>query len=285
MIEDDNGSSTAQTWATRTSTRQEPLNPLTPSVATGYYSRKSSNRNRESNLNEGRLSDTLNTAYIDIQEEDQSLMSNCVRWIASYVGSCFSPHIMLVILRLLKILTTLFLVFTIFSNLMYLSFVALFVDKDVIAKIGGSRDTIIRLYGLLLLAIALIVELDITNFMKSFVGLKPFIPRSFLLFFIAVITNSPNLHDYHNAAQFDSYATDDVYNNDDTYDQLVSQSIPGSTVVFQTVTTFVLSFCAIWYFLLGLMCFDRFTPKAFISRLDPVQTTVIQTPSAPVPVV
>lgn len=33
--------------------------------------------------------------------------------------------------------------------------------------------------------------------------------------------------------------------------------------------------CAIVYLVLGLMCFDRFTSKAFLSTHDPVATTAI----------
>ena len=48
-----------------------------------------------------------------------------------------------------------------------------------------------------------------------------------------------------------------------------------SRVPFSSIRTI----CAFTYFVLGIFCCDRFTPRAFMSETDPVKATAIpQTP-------
>ena len=187
------------------------------------------------------LNDRLNAAHIDVNQDDNSFHANQTRIIAACVGKMISPRQMLIILRILKALTFAFLVFTLIADVMYIFFVEFFTSKAVSTKIGGTRDTIIRIYGLGLVAMALAIELDMANVTKLFPGFKGFIPRSVLLFFIATVTNSHPLHESHNGRNRRSsnsryYRSDDYYN----YDSQVSQEIPDSTVVFQMVTSVVL---------------------------------------------
>mmetsp|Transcript_1690 Transcript_1690/g.2617 ORF Transcript_1690/g.2617 Transcript_1690/m.2617 type:complete len:278 (-) Transcript_1690:89-922(-) len=225
------------------------------------------------------LNETLNTEYIDIPPEDTSLFANTTRSIAGMVGRCCTPRQILVVLRILKALTFAFLVFTVVADLMFIYFVEIKASEEVNAKVGGTRDTIIRVYGLALTVIALLIELDVTSLSRQFLGLKSFIPRALLLFFIATITGSNPLHE-------DSYAgmnkgdDDDAYGGDDAYgysDQQVSAEIPSSTVIFQMVTSMVLTCCAFFYLILGLLCVDRLRAKAFMSSRNPISDTAIPT--------
>eukprot|EP00521_Asterionellopsis_glacialis_P006354 CAMPEP_0195282592 /NCGR_PEP_ID=MMETSP0707-20130614/1394_1 /TAXON_ID=33640 /ORGANISM="Asterionellopsis glacialis, Strain CCMP134" /LENGTH=261 /DNA_ID=CAMNT_0040341575 /DNA_START=17 /DNA_END=802 /DNA_ORIENTATION=- len=220
---------------------------------------------------EGKLNEKLNAEHLDLDENDESSWAKLTRLVALNVGTIFAPRTMLIMLRILKAITCVFLALTVISNLMYLVYIMFFVTNEVAAKTGGSRDIILRFYGLILLGLAIAAELDLASIMKYFLGLKSFISRGLLLFLISIMTNSPNLHQRHNGGKSNYFNGGD----DDTYDQDVSQEIPGSTVMFQTVTSFFIGCCAVAYFLMGIMCFDRFTTKAFVSKTDPIKRTAI----------
>ena len=211
-----------------TSTQSQKIEPLTQKPS-------------KAKMNLG-LNDRLNAAYIDVNQDDNSFHANQTRIIAACVGKMISPRQMLIILRILKALTFAFLVFTLIADLMYIFFVEFFASKAVSTKIGGTRDTIIRIYGLGLVAMALSIELDMANVTKLFPGFKGFIPRSVLLFFIATVTNSHPLHESHNGRNRSSSSNNKYYRSDDFYnfDSQVSEEIPDSTVVFQMVTSVVL---------------------------------------------
>lgn len=214
----------------------------------------------------GGLNERLNTDYVDISPEDTSLPARITRAITVCVGKFCTPREILVVLRLLKAVTFCFLCLTIASDLMYIFFVGLVVSDDVNNQLGGLRDTIIRFYGLFLAIMAILIELDMGNFVKHFSGFKGFIPRSLLLFFIATITNAHPLH----KKRTDN--DDGQYNDDDV---AISTPIPNSAIAFQMVTSFILFLCACVYFAMGLMCFDRFTSRAFLSNKDPLVSTAI----------
>lgn len=189
------------------------------------------------------LNETLNTDYIDIAPDDTSLFANTARAITSIVSSCCTPRQILIVLRVLKALTFAFLVFTVVADLMFIFFIEIKASEEVLTKVGGTRDTVIRVYGLILTIIALMIELDIDLIVKNFAGLKSFITRAFLLFFVATITSSSPLHNDYKGRTASSNG-DDAYNDDDTNgkytDQQVSQEIPSSTVIFQMVTSLIL---------------------------------------------
>jgi len=233
----------------------------------------------------GRLNDRLNVEFIDVPEEDSSIGASVTRGITSQVGKCCTPRQMLVVLRILKALTFSFLVFTIAADLMYIVFVELIASSEVNTRLGGFRDTTIRVYGIILTVMAILIELDVTRAVKHFSGLKGFIPRALLLFFIATITNAHPLHTISETEEVemndDDYAQDDeLYVGDDDFDN-TGVSVPSSTVVFQLVTSFTLAICACTYFVLGVLCFDRFTAKAFLSDSDPLVSTAIPHQTTP----
>ena len=186
------------------------------------------------------LNDTLNTSYIDVPEEDTSPWAKTTRLIAGCTGKLFSPRQVLVMIRILQTLTFACLVFTIIADLMYIFFVSLVVSDEVNAKVGGARDVIIRWYGLAMAIMALMVEFELPFFLKQFPALKGYVPRSFLLFFVATITSPNPLHYDYAFNKKEENKNDDYYADDDMYDQQVSKEIPGSTVRFQMVTSFLL---------------------------------------------
>lgn len=147
------------------------------------------------------------------------------------------------IIRTLQTFTFAVLVFTVFSDLMYLVFVSL-ASAEVNVKVGGVRDAIIRVYGLAMTVMALMIEFDVASFLKYFAGLRGYVPRSLLLFFIATITSPNPLHAEYafnrNKDEVTDDNFDDYYDGDDQVDQQVSAEIPGSTVRFQMVISFLL---------------------------------------------
>jgi hypothetical protein len=191
------------------------------------------------------LNDRLNTNYIDIPAEDVSFCANLTRYIVSCVGHLSTPRQLLAGLRIVKAVTFCFLVLTIASDITYVCFVEMLASSAVRAKVGGSRDTIIRLYGLAMVILAIMIELDASYTTKYFSGLKGFLPRSLLLFFIATITGGNPLHDKSSyKSNSGSSSSNYSYNNYNSYssyiDTQVTNEIPSSAVVFQMVTSFVL---------------------------------------------
>lgn len=160
------------------------------------------------------------------------------------------PRQILVILRVLKAITFCTLCLTIVADLMFIFWVELKISDDVSIKLGGTRDKIIRAYGTVLAGIAVLVELDMTFISRNLSGLKPFIARSIMLLFIASVSGvSPMIgyekrqnkkNNYNN-----NYAYDDddgnAYNNySNSQGHSISDEVPGSTVAFQAMTSFVL---------------------------------------------
>jgi hypothetical protein len=199
--------------------RQQPLNP-NGSVGTRTTS----------------LNDRLNTDYVNVAGDDSSINAQVTRTICGFVGTFATPRELLVILRILKAITFCFLILTVAANLMYIIFLELLATKEVKVIAGGSRDLIIRIYGLFLSVIAICIELDYVDVVKSFYGFKGFIPRALLLFFISAITGAHPLHGAEAARGDDDAVYDDVV-DDDIY---TTSDIPGSAVVFQMVTSFIL---------------------------------------------
>lgn len=207
------------------------------------------------------LNDRLNTSYIDVPVDDTSWHAALTRGIVEFVGTMVTPKQMLGVLRVLKAITLSFLVLTIAADLMYMSLLEVFASESLRAQVGGKRDTIIRFYGLVLSAIAIGIEFDVSKITKNFSGLKGFIPRGFLLFFIATLTrahpivnnfaggskssSSSSSSNYANAND-DAYADDangdDVAATDDyTYHmQQEAADIPYSSIVFQQVASSIL---------------------------------------------
>lgn len=210
---------------------------------------------------QGNLNDTLNPECIDVSEDDVGLRSNLVRTIIRVVSKCFTPRKIIIILRLLKALTFCLLCLTLAADLMYIFFVKMEINQEIFDKFGGTRDLVIRIYGVGIVIMALMMELDMPFMNTNFAGLKGFFPRSLLLLFISMITTPPSIF-------WDG--NDDEYSGDDR-----SNEIPDSSVVFQAATSGLLGACALLYFILGMLCFDRFTTRAFLSDRDPVTSTVI----------
>ena len=180
------------------------------------------------------LNAKLQTEHLDIPDDDTSILANITRTISKVVGAMLSPRQVLGLLRVLKAITLSFLVLTILSDLMYIIFVELLSDEKIQALAGGHRDTIIRLYGLAMSFLGLAIELDYRKVVRKFSGLKGFIPRSLVYFFIMQITGSHPImikykHKKDNNIQYD----------DDTFDVQDIQ-IPSSAIGFQRVTSFVL---------------------------------------------
>jgi len=221
------------------------------------------------NQNPASLNDRLATKYVDVPVDDQSCQAQMTRRVANFVGSILTPKQVLAILRVLKAVTLCFIVLTIIANILYLFTVKLFASKEVQAAAGGNRDTLIRLYGLVLSFIALAIEIDYVKVVRRYSGLKAFIPRGLLYLFIAIITASRphrsepvnnNYNQYQYQQQNDDAAGDDAAGDDAAQDDQyyyqqaaasqpvdVTDEIPSSAVAFQMVAAYVLYVSNHWY--------------------------------------
>jgi len=189
------------------------------------------------------LNDRIDTNHINLPADDTSVCAKITRLVLSCTSRIFTPRQVLVAIQTLRTLTFAVLVFTVIADLMYIFFVTLVASDEVNAKVGGARDAIIRIYGLAMTVMALAIEFDVTSFLKYFSGLRGYMPRSLLLFFIATITSPNPLHaEYAFSRDKDNNDDDlnEVYQDDDQYDAEVSAEIPGSTVRFQMVISFLL---------------------------------------------
>lgn len=202
------------------------------------------------------LNTSLQTQYIDLDDSDDSMFANVTRAISACVGSFCTPKQVLGLLRVLKAVTLTFLVLSILANLMFILFVQILSSDAVKDAAGGHRDVFLRLYGLGFCLLGLAIELDYSKVVKKFSGLKGFMPRAALYFFIAQITAShptylrltkgadDNSQGYDYGAQGDD-ADEDAEN--DGYNAAVSQyyddaleEYPSSAIGFQRVTSIVL---------------------------------------------
>jgi hypothetical protein len=191
------------------------------------------------------LNDTIDTTHINVPPDDTSIYAQITRLVLSCTSRLFTPRQVLIVIRALQTLTFAVLVFTVIADLMYIFFVTLVASDEVNAKVGGTRDCIIRLYGLAMTVMALLIEFDATPCLKYFSGLRGYLPRSLLLFFIATITSPNPLHKEYafnrdSEEEDDDALYDDYYQEDGQYDEQVSNEIPGSTVRFQMVISFLL---------------------------------------------
>lgn len=219
------------------------------------YATHKASRAKKAGINISGLNRRLRTEFIDVNPNDDSVWASLIRGIVGLVGSCFTPRQILVALRLLKAVTVAFVALTAAANMVYISCVE-FVAPVQYAYFGHRRDTVLRVYGLAFAVLALLIELD-KFVMKNFRVLKGFLSRFFLLFFVSTVS-------YCHPAQLEA----DLNNG-------VDSGIPMSAVVFQMVASSVLACCSFAYLLFGLLCFDRFTSRAFLSTQDPVASTAI----------
>jgi len=222
------------------------------------------------------LNDRLNTSFVNVADDDNSVDAKITRAITACMGNLITPRFLLILLRVLKAITFCFLILTLAANLMYIVFLEVATVKQVKELAGGRRDMIIRIYGLVLLVVAICIELDHTAVVKSFYGFKGFIPRAMLLFFISTITGTRPLK------VPSDQRDDDLYYDDDSY--YIDADIPQSAIIFQMVTSFILGMCALAYFVFGCLCLDRFTSRAFLSTDDPLVSTAIPRPPTVQPV-
>lgn len=187
------------------------------------------------------LNDTLDTTHISIPEDDQSIYAKLTRLILTCTSRLFTPRQVLVSIRILQMLTFAVLVFTVIADLMYIFFVTLVASDEVNQKVGGTRDALIRIYGLGMTIMALLIEFDVKSCLKYFSGFRGYMPRSLLLFFIAIITSPNPLHEeYAFNRNTDEGGNDDLYDDYYQYDEQVSNEIPGSTVRFQWLISLLL---------------------------------------------
>ena len=205
------------------SDNQQPLNPNSGD--------QGSEGTRTTSLN-----DRLNTDYVDVGRNDKAVTAMVTKSVTEFVGKFITPRQLLVVLRLLKAITFCFLVLTLAADLMYIAFLEVLASREVRNIVGGRRDMIIRVYGLFLAVIAMFIELDIPKVVKSFYGFKGFIPRAALLFFISSITGAHPLQSNQVEIGDDDAKYDDFI--DDNFSEVLD--VPGSCIVFQMVTSFVL---------------------------------------------
>lgn len=230
------------------------------------YATHRASRAKKTNINISGLNRRLRTEYIDVDPSDESITASLIRGIVGIVGSLFTPRQILVALRLLKAITVAFIALTTAANLVYIACIEFVSPNNPNPYFGHHRDTVLRLYALAFAILSLLIELD-KFVMKNFKVLKGFLARFALLFFVATVT-------YSNPKMVASYNYNDG-NDDNAAGYNAYSGVPTSAVVFQMVASSVLACCSFAYLLFGLLCFDRFTSRAFLSTQDPVASTAI----------
>jgi len=227
--------------------------------------------------------DKLNPRHVDVAEDDESIMGQLVKFITSLIGGCFSPQFLIVVFRLLKAFTFCCLCAVIISECIFVFLVEVRVSSDILKKLGGTRDQVIRVYGIFLAFVAMFIELDMSIVDKYYYFMKSFLPRSCLLFFVtflsgvnpiigyekSVLGNLRNYDDDDGGANYYGNNNDNNYyaggSTQDETSALISSEVGGGAVAFQATTTFFLFICASAYFVMGIMCLDRFTSDAFLA--------------------
>ena len=165
------------------------------------------------------LNRRLRTEFIDVDPNDDSVIARLIRGIVGIVGSCFTPRQILVALRLLKAIAVAFIALDIAANVVYMACAEFMANNSSYSYFGHRRDTVLRMYGLVFAAVALLIELD-RFAMKNLKMLKGFLARFGMLFFVATAT-------YCHPAQMKN-----------AYD--AASGVPPSAVVFQMVASMVL---------------------------------------------
>eukprot|EP00980_Cylindrotheca_fusiformis_P011250 scaffold2585_cov135-Cylindrotheca_fusiformis.AAC.2 len=215
------------------------------------------------------LNDKFDTQHVR-QSSDGSIVGQAEQRIIDFVGSKVTPRQLLCVLQVLKGITTCFLLMTMAANIMYIVFVEVVASQEVKELAGGHRDLLIRIFGIALNTVAILIELDYSQYIKEFCGLKGFICRGFMISFIAIVTSPDPTH----------YALVQAHGDDDVYMSNASNEIPGSAVAFQMTASFVLGCCGFVYLVFGLLLIDRFTSETFLSTENPLVTTAIPSPDA-----
>jgi hypothetical protein len=225
------------------------------------------------------FNESLDASHIDVSPKDQSMTASVVRTMTSSVAKVFSPRSVIILLRLLKAVTFVLLSFTIVANLTFI-FVLESLSDEIISKVGGNRERMMRLYAVVLAFLAILIELDIAVTKKHWSGLKGFFPRSLFLYMISVMTASAPIIHYERVHNRSSKSDDDYgsygghqyynknkysYGSNTSSSTLISSELHGGPIWMQGSAAFFLSIAALVYFFLGLLCFDRFTSKAFLA--------------------
>lgn len=177
------------------------------------------------------LNHKLQVEHLDVAPDDPSCHAAVVRGTATFVSSLFTPRQVLGFLRLLKALTFCGLVLTGVADVLYVTFLHIQSSPDVRALAGGTRDVVLRGYGLVLAVLAIGIEVDAKRVVKQWPALKGFVARSGLLLLVAVSTGSQ------------PYNYQRVSVNDDAayyYGYQEGPQIPSAALVFQMVTSWAL---------------------------------------------
>lgn len=186
-----------------------------------------------------KLNESLQTQYLDLDDDDVSSLSRAIRYITKAVGNIFTPWQILGLLRVLKAATLAFLALGSLATTMFIIVVQIIATEQVRGVSGGMRDIVLRLYAVGLSILGFCIELDYSRLIKKLNVLRGFFPRAGLYFLISQLTAPPPIKKLlanegvtENAVNYDD---DQSYSN---YDSGVA--IPSSSIGFQRVTSFVL---------------------------------------------
>jgi len=215
----------------------EPLDPGAPPLSLPQHHDEMSGVSGRSPSQQG--SETLPVAAVP-----RTLSDAAADHVTRAVSVCCTPQQILIVMRLLKAVTFCFLILNVAADIMVLCFLGL----GSAGGASGVREFVIRLYGMGLSGVAVALELDVGSITDGFRGLKGYVARALLLLLISIITQNKG-----------------NYPNDDQ----------GSVIVFQFVTSLVILICALVYFVLGMLCCDRFTSRLFLQSKDPTISTAI----------
>jgi len=195
----------------------------------------------------------LDSVHVDIPGNEDSVKAELVMIISSKVGSLISPKFLIVLFRIQKALTSFCLLLTIIAELVWLV-VMMIIGEDLFNIIGGRRDAVLRVFGVVLAVLSFLIEQDVM--IVDYVPImKLFLMRFLSISFISVLACTHTVIGLGLGFGF--------LNGDGV---LVLSGFYGFAVLFQAGVSHALSLCSFTYLIMGLLCLDRFTADAFLAE-------------------
>lgn len=194
------------------------------------------------------LNSKLKTDCVDVSPEDTSFRAKYVRFMAPKVGRMFTPRKMIAVLRILKALTFFFIVLDVLADIIYISVVAAKSGAETKAKLGGHRDLVVRAFAVFVGIVVALIELDHARVKENFSGFKPFLTRSILIIFVAILTNTPPIIAYERRNNSSSSSYSNSYSSYSSYNSgsssyktstLISNEVPQGVITFQSVSAWM----------------------------------------------
>lgn len=182
----------------------------------------------------------LDTNYLKVEKDDNSVAAQLVRFVASGVRQVITPRQMLAILVLLALYTVVVLLLTIYSDAAFVYHECFFnLSEAVNMKLGYFHDAKLRMFGVCFAILEILIEANAKFVEKQFRLFKYFIPRSILLFFIATLSEPHPIIKYEWKVMKGLAGNDDAFNNYES-SAMIRDELPIGVIRLQMFSSFLL---------------------------------------------